>query len=221
MYLKMLCEQIPNLEIVKSFDSPMNLLNEIKSLEFDFCIMDIEMPGINGIELSQKLKSTPVIFTTAYKDYAVEAFELNAIDYIQKPVQKERLEVAIQKAFKRIEVREPDKEYILINSDKGRILLCFKQINYITISENDSRDKIVYLDNNQKITLKNISFEKLYKQLPEKYFCQINKKDLIALKVVQHFSFDEISIFLNSDKIELKLNLSDVFRSEFIKKIAN
>ena len=217
MYLKMMCEQIPNLEVVKAFDTPENLLNEIDELEFDFCILDIEMPSMNGLEVAKKINK-PVIFTTAYKEYAIDAFDLHAIDYIQKPVQKERLEIAIQKAFLRIEKTSPKKEYISINSDKGKILLYFNQIQYITISENDSRDKIVYLENGSKYTLKNISFEKILKQIPSNLFCQINKKDVISIKVIQHFTFDEITIEINSFQKIMKLNLSDVFRSEFLKK---
>lgn len=213
----MMCEQIPNLEVVKAFDTPENLLNEIDELEFDFCILDIEMPSMNGLEVAKKLNK-PVIFTTAYKEYAIDAFDLHAIDYIQKPVQKERLEVAIQKAFLRIEKTSPKKEYISINSDKGKILLYFNQIQYITISENDSRDKIVYLENGTKYTLKNISFEKILKQIPSNLFCQVNKKDVISIKVIQHFTFDEITIEINSFQKIMKLNLSDVFRSEFLKK---
>jgi DNA-binding LytR/AlgR family response regulator len=217
MYLKMMCEQIPNLEIVKAFDTPENLLNEINELEVDFCILDIEMPTMNGLEVAKKINK-PVIFTTAYKEYAIDAFDLHAIDYIQKPVQKERLEVAIQKAFLRIEKSAPKKEYISINSDKGKILLYFNQIQYITISENDSRDKIVYLENGTKYTLKNISFEKLLKQIPSNLFCQINKKDVIAIKTVQHFTFEEITIEINSFEKIIKLNLSEVFKSDFLKK---
>ena len=213
----MMCEQIPNLEVVKAFDTPENLINEIDDLEFDLCILDIEMPSMNGLEVAKKINK-PVIFTTAYKEYAIDAFDLHAIDYIQKPVQKERLEIAIQKAFLRIEKTSPKKEYISINSDKGKILLYFNQIQYITISENDSRDKIVYLETGTKYTLKNISFEKILKQIPANLFCQVNKKDVISIKVIQHFTFDEITIEINSFQKIMKLNLSDVFRSEFLKK---
>ncbi len=218
MYLKMLCEQIPNLEVVKAFDNPENLLKEINSLDFDFCILDIEMPNINGLEVAKKLNGKPFIFTTAYKEFAIDAFDLHAIDYIQKPIQKERLEIAINKAFLRLEKTNPIKEHITINSDKGRILLKFNQLQYITVSENDSRDKIAFLENGNKYILKNISFDKLSKILPSNSFCQINKKDLISIRIVQHFSSDEISISLNASEKILKLNLSEVYRSDFIKK---
>ena len=83
-YLKMLCEQIIDIEVVKTFNDPVLLLNEQSFLDYDFCIMDIEMPSMNGLQVANLLNGKPVIFTTAYKEYAVEAFDLNAIDYVQK-----------------------------------------------------------------------------------------------------------------------------------------
>ncbi|HEU4496041.1 MAG TPA: response regulator, partial [Flavobacterium sp.] len=85
-YLKMLCEQIPELEVVKAFDSPEKLLAEIKAIDFDLLITDIEMPAIDGLSLAGLLKHKMVIFTTAYKEYAADAFDIEAVDYITKPV---------------------------------------------------------------------------------------------------------------------------------------
>ena len=72
-YLKMLCEQIPKLEVVKAFNNPQLFLEELSSLEFDLCILEVEMPGMNGLQVANLLKGKPVIFATAYKDYAAEA----------------------------------------------------------------------------------------------------------------------------------------------------
>lgn len=100
-YLKMLCEQIPELEIVKAFNDPQKLLDEVPNLDFDLCISDIEMPGIDGLTLANLLQNKLVIFTTAYKNYASEAFDIDAVDYVTKPVTKERLERAVAKALER------------------------------------------------------------------------------------------------------------------------
>lgn len=218
-YLKMMCEQIPELEVVKAFNNPEIFLNEIDSLEFDLCIMDIEMPGLNGLQVARQLNEKLVIFTTAYKEYAIEAFDINAVDYIQKPIQKERLEIAVHKAIKRTVTRTIKQPFISLNSDKGRILLYFDQLNYVTISEFDSRDKVVVLQNGSSFTLKNISFEKLLKILPQELFSRINKKDLIALRIVKHFTFDEITTGIEYPiGNPLRLSLSEVYRSEFLKK---
>ena len=109
-YLRMLCEQIPELEVVKAFNDPLKLLRASADLEFDLCITDIEMPGLSGLELAQLLKGKQVIFITAYKEFAAEAFDLDAVDYIRKPIQKERLEKAIFKAARLIEKEKIEKQ---------------------------------------------------------------------------------------------------------------
>ena len=220
-YLKMLCEQIPELEVVKAFNSPVTFLNEIGDLEFDLCILDIEMPEMSGLHVANLLHGKPVIFTTAYKDYAAEAFDLNAIDYVRKPVQKDRLQQAVQKALSLIEKAVPKNNFIQINTDKGKTILHFDKISHIKTAENDSRDKFVRLNDGTTLTLKNISFEKLRNTLPVNDFCQVNKQEIIALNCVRFFSYDEITTNIPLDKNkDLTLNLGDAFRGEFILKVS-
>jgi len=221
-YLKMLCEQLPELEVVKAFNSPCVFLNEISNLEFDLCILDIEMPEMNGLQVSNLLNGKPVIFATAYKDYAAEAFDLNAIDYIRKPIKLDRLKQAVQKAIYHIEKKEKttEKPYILLNTDKGKAILYFDKIAYIKTSETDSRDKVARLFDGEEFVLKNISFEKLAKAFPFAEFCRINKKEILAIKAVQVFSYDEITTGLASESGKnLKLSLSETYRNEFLQKV--
>jgi len=104
-FLKMLCEQIPGLEVVKTFNDPTVLLSEYRKLSFDFCILDIEMPEFNGFDLAIELKDFPIVFSTAYKQYASEAFDINAVDYMRKPLSLERLQQAIMKVEQLISKR--------------------------------------------------------------------------------------------------------------------
>ncbi len=104
-FLKMLCEQIPGLEVVKTFNDPTVLLSEYRKLSFDFCILDIEMPEFNGFDLAIELKDFPIMFSTAYKQYASEAFDINAVDYMRKPLSLERLQQAIMKVEQLISKR--------------------------------------------------------------------------------------------------------------------
>lgn len=219
-YLKMLCEQIHELEVVKAFNNPETFLNELPALDFDLCILDIEMPGMDGLSIANLLGDKPVIFTTAYKEYAAEAFDLNAIDYIRKPVTKERLQTAVNKAINRLRQPNQQKNFIQINSNKGKTLLFFNQVAYIKTSETDSRDKIVHLIDGKTLILKNISIEKLLQHLPSADFCQVNKKELVALRSVQFFSHDEITtnIIQTSGK-PLLITLGDVYRDDFLKKV--
>jgi DNA-binding LytR/AlgR family response regulator len=216
----MLCEQIPELEVIKAFNSPEVLLSELSTLDFDLCILDIEMPQMNGLQVANLLNQKPVIFITAYKEYAVEAFDLDAVDYICKPIKKERLQQAVQKALKRLNTYHPVKSFFQWNTHQGKSLIFFDRLGYIKTSEIDSRDKVILLVDGTTIILKNISFDQLKGILPPYQFCRINKKEIIALKIVQLFSFDEIktSMFNHSGK-PLTLTLSEVYRDDFIKKV--
>jgi DNA-binding LytR/AlgR family response regulator len=219
-YLKLLCEQIPEVEVVRVFNDPEVFLKEFPELEFDLCILDIEMPGTNGIQLAEMLKGKSVIFTTAYKEYAAHAFELDAVDYVVKPVRIERLRQAVTKAIQRKATDQPVRKYTRINTDKGNVQLFFDQVIYIRTSEIDSRDKTAFLENGVSLQLKNISFAKLQLILPSEFFCQINKRELIALNRVIYFSNDQITtnIILQSEK-PLILTLGEPYRKEFISKI--
>lgn len=217
-YLKMLCEQFPELEIVKVYNSPEKLLQERSILDFDLCITDIEMPGIDGLTLAGILQDKLVIFTTAYKNYAVDAFDIDAVDYVIKPVTKDRLQKAISKAVVQYDKKETSKKFIPINTDKGKAILYFNQIVYIKSAGNDSRDKEVVTENGSVLVLKNINFESLLKQLPKDRFCRINKKEILALQSVQFFNHNEI--VLKNKLIDGKfvsLILSETYRSNFLK----
>lgn len=219
-YLKLLCEQIAELEVVRAFNDPDVFLNEFQELDFDLCILDIEMPGISGIKIAEILKDKPVIFTTAYKEYAANAFDLDAIDYVIKPVKFDRLKHAVDKAIQRISAKESSPNYFRINTDKGNSLIYFDKLVYVQTSEIDSRDKIAFLENGTSLILKNISFGRLTSQLPAASFCQINKRELIAINRVLHFSNDQITtnIFIQPGK-PLVLQLGETYRSDFIRKI--
>lgn len=221
-YLKMLCEQLPDVEVVKAFDNPIYFLNEVPNLKFDFCILDIEMPEMNGLQIANLLNGKPVIFATAYKDYAAEAFDLNALDYIRKPIKIERLKQAIEKAQKHIDglTIQNQKTYLQLNTNKGKAILFFDKIAYIKTSKSDSRDKLARLFDGEEFVIKNITFNKLTELLPFNDFCRINKKEILSIKAVQVFSFDEITSNLISDQGKnIKLTISENYRNEFLQKV--
>lgn len=221
-YLKMLCEQLPDLEVVKAFDNPNAFLKEVHNLDFDFCILDIEMPEMNGLQIVNLLNGKPVIFATAYKEYAAEAFDLNALDYIRKPIKIDRLKQAVDKAKNHIgrSTELNHKPYIQLNTNKGKAILFFDKIAYIKTSENDSRDKVAQLFDGEEIVLKNITFDKLTELLPSIDFCRVNKKEILSIKAVQVFSFDEITTNLISEQGKnRKLSLNENYRYEFLQKV--
>lgn len=221
-YLKALCEQTLDVEVVKAFNDADKFLEATQHLDFNLCILDIQIPKHSGLEVAQRLNNKLIIFTTAYKEFAADAFDLNAVDYIRKPIQKERFEQAIAKAKTILQQQISTKKTQAVwNTDKGKTLLLFDDMLYITASETDSRDKLVYLKNSQKTIIKNTSFEQILSILPKSKFCRINKKDVIALKTVQHFTSEEIKTNIPvRNNQTLTLTLSDVYRNDFKSRIA-
>ncbi|MTG99173.1 response regulator [Myroides albus] len=215
-YLKMLCEQIQELEIVAVFDNPLVFLEQQKQLNYQLLILDINMPQIDGLSVAQLVPTKGIIFTTAYKEYAVEAFEIDAIDYLTKPLRKDRLLKAVHKAMRNIE-KEEKPLFITSNTNKGKAVIYFEDILLITTSEDDPRDKEVLLINDGRITLKNISLDKLLEVLPHGLFVRVNKREIIAYKAVQFFSYDEITttIFDVNNK-PLLVTIGAAFKSDFL-----
>ncbi|MCS4238088.1 LytTR family DNA-binding domain-containing protein [Myroides odoratus] len=218
-YLKMLCEQIPEIEVVKVFDDPTQFLEEAPSLDFELAILDINMPGMDGLSVAQLLTNKGIVFVTAYKEYALEAFEVDAIDYIAKPIKKERLQRAIQKAMRQLKPIEQNTS-LTINSNKGKAILQFDDILYIKTCENDGRDKEIILEGEQHLIAKNIALDKLVEVLPAHKFCRINKREIIALKIVRFFGHDLITTQLFTEQGKpLELTLGVTFKTDFLDKI--
>lgn len=217
-YLKLLCEQIEGIEVVKAFNNPKIFLQEIDDIDCDLCILDIEMQGMNGLQAAGLIKHKKIIFTTAYKEYAAEAFDLDVVDYVRKPIKKERLQQAFEKAQKLTE-QQTDQSFFEWNTNLGKSRILTADIVYIKTSEIDSRDKDVILKNNSDIILKNLSFKNLAELLPQKNFVQINKKEMVNTKYIQVFSASEIILDRSTtDGSPVKLVVSDVFRSQIEEK---
>lgn len=219
-YLKMLCEQMPELEIVKVFNSPEKLFEKTTSIDFDLCITDIEMPGMDGLTLASRLQNKLVIFTTAYKEYASEAFNIDAVDYITKPVTKERLHKAVLKALERHKNTIQSASFLTLNTDKGKGIVYINQLVHIKSAEQDSRDKEALLTDGSILILKNINFETLLQQIPETNFCRVNKKEIIAIQKVKHYTHNEITLNQTDKNGNLiSVLLSETYRSAFMKLV--
>ncbi|WP_312077277.1 response regulator [Chryseobacterium sp.] len=184
-YLKLLCEQIEDVEVVKAFNDPHLFLNEIEKIDCNLCILDIEMPGMNGLQVADMIsESKKIIFTTAYKEYAAEAFDLNVVDYVRKPIKKERLIQAFEKAKLQLQ-QSAKKDFIDWNTNLGRSMIFTEQILYVKTSDIDSRDKEILLKDGKKITLKNLNFKSLLEMLSENDFVQINKQEIVATATIK------------------------------------
>lgn len=221
-YLKLLCEQIENVEVVKVFNNPLIFVNEMKNLDFEVCILDIEMPGMTGLQVAAKLSSSKkIIFTTAYKEYAAEAYDLNVIDYVRKPIKIDRLLQAFEK-IKNTYSHSPKQEFIELNTNIGKTTIIADQIVYIKTSEIDSRDKEILLSDNSFMLLKNISFKTLMELLPPHRWIQVNKKEIIAIPCIKVFSNQEIitTLPLNKDSFR-KIQIGETYKSSLQQAFEN
>src|SRR5687768_13417695 len=117
MTMKQLVSQVKDLELVEECADAMEAYNTINKEDVDLILLDIEMPGMTGLELIRNLgnKRPLIIFTTAKTDYAVEAFELNVVDYLVKPVTPARFLQAIERAN---EALSSDKEIVNVNEQE-------------------------------------------------------------------------------------------------------
>lgn len=217
-YLKLLCAEL-NVEVVKAFNNPKVFLQEIHNIDCDLCILDIEMPGMNGLQVAELIKGKHIIFTTAYKEYAAEASDLDVVDYVRKPIKKERLQQAFEKAEKLI-IEKEKNNFFEWNTNLGKTVIFTNEIVYIKTSEIDSRDKDISLKNSSELILKNLSFKHLSELLPQKYFVQINKKEMVNIHHIKVFSSSEIILDRTAtDGNPLKLNVSDVFKDQVSEKL--
>lgn len=218
-YLKLLCEEIEGVEVLKAFNNPKVFLQEIDDIDCDLCILDIEMPGLNGLQVAELIKGKKIIFTIAYKEYAAEAFDLDVVDYVRKPIKKERLEQAFEKVEKLL-TEQQKNNFFEWNTNLGKTTIFTNEIVYIKTSEIDSRDKDIFLKNNSELILKNLSFKHLSELLPQKYFVQINKKEMVNVQHIKIFSSSDIILdIISTDGIPVKLTVSDVFKDQVSEKL--
>lgn len=220
-FLKLLIDQMEDVSIVKAFNNPMLLIEEYKSLDFDFCILDIEMPQLTGLELAEILREYPIVFATAYKQYASDAFDIDAVDYVTKPISLQRLKQAIDKVRFQLSNKVSENTFWQFNTDRGKAIVYFDQIHYIRNSDIDSRDKIVFLEDGSAITVKNVSFYNLLGILPAIGFVRINKRELVSIKIIKFFNAEEIITTLKDQHDKpLVLGLSDTYRKAFMDLVA-
>lgn len=124
--LEITCKEVGGLDIIGKYNNPFDVIEAVQNKAVDILFLDIEMPGINGLELAEKVMiqnhTVHVVFVTAYNEYAVEAFEINALDYLLKPVRKERLE----KTIKRIQQTKVEEKETQQQSENraGRTSVC-------------------------------------------------------------------------------------------------
>lgn len=192
--LKSLLNSFNSLEIVGEAKNGVEGIEKIQEETPDLVFLDIQMPGMNGFEMLKKLEYIPkVVFVTAYDEYALKAFEFNALDYLLKPVDPERLKETIQKLqlpeeefSTKLDVLPERKDKILELGDKVFIKdgekCWFIDINEIRMFESDGNYVKVYFDKFRPLILR--SLNSLEERLDPKLFFRANRKFIINLNWV-------------------------------------
>ncbi|MFV8391778.1 LytR/AlgR family response regulator transcription factor [Flavobacterium sp. LB2P6] len=181
-------------ELIDSFENALKAYTFLESNDVDLIFLDIEMPLLKGNDFLKKLKNPPtVVFTTAYREYALEGYELNVVDYLLKPITFDRFFVSIEK-FKQLQTPKKQEEkvtekHIFVSSGIKNIKIVFDEILYIE----SLKDYItIHLENKISYHLKfNISsFEKLLNQ----DFVRIHRSFIINVKKLRAYTKNEIEI---------------------------
>jgi two-component system LytT family response regulator len=191
--LRKLLQDFPEVEVIDEAANAEEGITKIEAQNPDLIFLDIQMPGRTGFDMLSSLEKSPnVIFTTAYDEYALKAFEVNALDYLLKPVEPKRLADAIQKLHF-IETKEPGgngeniNKSLLTENDqvfvKDGERCWFVKLSDIRLFESVGNYAKVFFGNNKPLILK--SLNALEERLDEKMFFRANRKHIINLRMIE------------------------------------
>jgi len=196
--------RIPHFELRGKFSNPLEALPIVKSESIDLIFLDIQMPGMTGIEFLKTLSNAPaIIFTTAYSEYALEGYELSVIDYLLKPFSFSRFLQAVNKATELIDLRNaphpstppkadtdaPSTEYLLIKADHKVHRVYLKDIVYIQ----SMKEYVIYYTETGKIMALG-SLKGLAEKLPSNDFLRIHKSYIVAKNRVNSLYGNQVEL---------------------------
>lgn len=179
-----------NIEVVEKFVSPSEALDFLAEHPVDLIFTDIQMPEQLGTQLVRSIENPPlIIFTTAYHQFAVEGFELNAVDYLMKPIRKERLAVAIEKVENQLKLREKSAEteeenFIVVYAEYKKVKLFYDEIIYIE----GLKDYVkIYLENRVHPLLTRSNLKGIGQRLSDKKFMRIHNSYIVNKSKITGF----------------------------------
>lgn len=195
-------EKLENFEIVAECADAMKALQQIRTNSIDLMFMDIQMPQITGIEFLKTLKNPPkVIITTAYREYAVEGFELDVVDFLLKPITFERFLKAVNKYYQ-VNTEDSqqkssvvslqngqDEPFIYVKDSKKVIKVPLKEILYL-----EGLSEYVQIFTSDKKIVTKTSMTNMAEKLPDQDFMRIHKSYIVSLSKIHAFTSSSIEI---------------------------
>ncbi len=195
--------KVPYIDLKETFVSATEALLYVKKENIQLVFLDINMPDLTGIDFSTLIDpSVLIVFTTAYSEYALKGYELNALDYLLKPFTLSRFMQACQKANDRLEVKT-EKEAFFIKDGYSLVRIDLDNLLYIEADGN----YVTFFEKNKKTTVRH-TLNELLNKLPKNAFLKINKSCVVALNKVD--KVDNQYVVVNSTSLFLAKSYRDV-----------
>ncbi len=219
--LKFHLSNMPFMTIKKTFRDPLDALEYLPQHNIDLIFLDINMPKLSGINFPKFLQNPPlIIFTTAYSEYALESYELKAIDYLLKPIEFDRLLQAVMKAKQFLEGTRREKtssSEISPNSSEQTIFIKsgseFHQVFVQNIRYIESEGNYVTFYTSKRSILARYKLSEVIELLPKEYFIRIHRSYFVALKHIE--TVKRHCVVIDAKEIPI----SSTYREDFLKAI--
>lgn len=201
------------LEMVGKAENALEAAEILRKNKVDIIFLDIHMPEIDGISFVRSLTNPPlIVFTTAYSEYAITGFELNAIDYLLKPISPERFEQAVNKAREYFNIRsqapasnpEIEEDSIFIKANQKQQKVSFSNILYVEAFADYVK---IFTPEKRLVTLQ--TMKNMEQKLPADLFCRIHRSFIVGLRHISAFSSSEVEV--NGQKLPVGKNYREAF----------
>ena len=198
--MEMLVEENKELCLLSMFNNAVSAARFMEEHSVDLIFLDIQMPGITGIEFAHTVsKRTLIIFTTAYTEYALDSYEVDAIDYLVKPIETERFQKAVQKAL---------SYHSLLMKEEKEAIEANVSSEYFFVKSERKYFKVNYADI--------LFIEGISELLPQDLFLRVNKSYIVNTRHID--SFDNNDIYIGNYEIAIGNSYRDTFFEEFLMK---
>jgi two-component system, LytTR family, response regulator len=209
--------QVPFLELAGKCRNAFEVMDFIHETEIDLIFLDIQMPGISGIQFLKSLESHApmIIFVTAYEQYALDGFELNVVDYMLKPVSFERFLKSATRAFEQYKLKQPASSdalptHFFVNANYALVKIKLDEVNYIE----GLKDYVkIYLTSAKHPVVTRMTLKSIEQKLPGSQFMRVHKSYIVSLDKVQSVRNLKITIG------EMHIPIGEQYVEEFMRSI--
>lgn len=193
--IKALCRTVDFIELEKTFTKPSEALKHLRKFPADLLFLDIQMPSMTGINLYKSVpQDTMVIFTTAFSEYAVQSYDLSAIDYLLKPIRRDRFQKAAEKAKEYFDYKNgmgsPEERSLFLRVNYELVKVNFDDILYV---EGLSDYLKIYLSNDQKLVPR-MTMKEITEKLPSSEFIRVHRSFIVPKARIQQVKSRSLSI---------------------------